>query len=113
MEAKETNLLRFLNRPMQLTIPIYQRTYSWKRKECETCEHCYGSPVEGPSGQGWDCIIDIECKDASSEFGDEAGSGPGIGQEGYVAPNIVAEAVNGVIKFFKGLFGGEEESLIE
>ena len=35
MEAKETNLLRFLNRPMQLTIPIYQRTYSWKRKECE------------------------------------------------------------------------------
>lgn len=35
MEAKETNFLRFLNRPMQLTIPIYQRTYSWKIKECE------------------------------------------------------------------------------
>jgi uncharacterized protein with ParB-like and HNH nuclease domain len=35
MEAKETNFLRFLNRPMQLTIPIYQRTYSWKLKECE------------------------------------------------------------------------------
>ena len=35
MEAKETNFLKFLNRPMQLTIPIYQRTYNWKIKECE------------------------------------------------------------------------------
>lgn len=35
MEAKETNFLKFLNRPMQLSIPIYQRTYSWKIKECE------------------------------------------------------------------------------
>lgn len=35
MEAKETNFLRFLNSPKQLVIPIYQRTYSWKQKECE------------------------------------------------------------------------------
>src|SRR3989338_5534109 len=35
MEAKETNFLRFLNSPKQLVIPIYQRTYSWKIKECE------------------------------------------------------------------------------
>src|SRR3989344_351925 len=35
MEAKETNFLRFLNSPKQLVIPIYQRTYSWKLKECE------------------------------------------------------------------------------
>lgn len=35
MEANETNFLRFLNKPMQLVIPIYQRTYSWKIKECE------------------------------------------------------------------------------
>lgn len=35
MEAKETNFLRFLNSPKQLVIPIYQRTYSWRLKECE------------------------------------------------------------------------------
>jgi len=35
MEAKETNFLKFLNSPKQLIIPIYQRTYSWKLKECE------------------------------------------------------------------------------
>ena len=80
-----------------------------KEKECETCEHCYGEPVMGASGEGWDCIVDVECADASSEFGDEPGEGPGIGQEGYVAPNIVAGAVDGVIKFFKGLFGGGGE----
>jgi hypothetical protein len=76
-----------------------------KEEACKTCEHCYGGPVEGASGQGWDCIIDVECKDASAEFGDEAGEGPGIGQEGYVATNFVAGAVDGGIKFFKGLFG--------
>jgi len=41
-----------------------------KEKECETCEYCYGEPVEGPSGQGWNCIVDVECKDASAEFGE-------------------------------------------
>lgn len=35
MEAKETNFLRFINSPKQLVIPIYQRTYNWKQKECE------------------------------------------------------------------------------
>jgi uncharacterized protein with ParB-like and HNH nuclease domain len=35
MEAKETNFLRFLNSPKQLVIPIYQRTYSWREKECK------------------------------------------------------------------------------
>ena len=35
MEAKETNFLRFLNSPKQLVIPVYQRTYSWRQKECE------------------------------------------------------------------------------
>jgi uncharacterized protein with ParB-like and HNH nuclease domain/predicted transport protein len=34
MKAEETNFLRFLNSPKQLIIPIYQRTYSWKEKEC-------------------------------------------------------------------------------
>ena len=64
------------------------------------CEHCYGKPIEGPSGQGWDCIIDIECADSSDEFGDEPGEGPGIGQEGFVSK---------IANFFKGLFGSVEE----
>ena len=55
-----------------------------KESECVTCEHCYGSPVMGDSGEGYECIVDIECLDASNEFGDDPGSGPGIGQEGYV-----------------------------
>ena len=85
------------------------------------CEHCYGEPIEGPSGQGWNCIIDVECKDASSEFGDEPGEGPGIGQEGYVANSeetletslneetVITENIFEEIgNFFKGLFGGAE-----
>ena len=81
-----------------------------KEKECDTCKHCYGGLIEGPSGEGWDCIINIECKDASSEFGDEAGEGPGIGQEGYVNKESVAERIGG---FFKGLFGGNKEKNVE
>jgi len=81
-----------------------------KEKECENCEHCYGGPVMGASGEGWDCIVDIECKDASSEFGDEPGEGPGIGQEGYVAPNPIAKTVDRTIKFFKRIFGGEKNN---
>jgi len=79
-----------------------------KEKDCETCEHCYGSPVTGPSGEGWDCIVDVECKDASGEFGDEAGTGPGIGQEGYEEPGVVGKVMEGIANFFKGLFGGGE-----
>lgn len=80
-----------------------------KQKECETCEYCYGEPVMGDSGEGWECITDVECKDATSEFGDEPGTGPGIGQEGFVAN--VGESIGNVFEkignFFKGLFGGE------
>ena len=35
MKAEETNFLKFLSGPKQLIIPIYQRTYSWRYKECE------------------------------------------------------------------------------
>jgi uncharacterized protein with ParB-like and HNH nuclease domain/predicted transport protein len=35
MKAEETNFLKFLSSPKQLLIPIYQRTYSWKIKECK------------------------------------------------------------------------------
>ena len=47
---------------------------SSKEKECATCEHCYGDIIKGPSGEGWECIVDVVCADASSEFGDDSGS---------------------------------------
>lgn len=83
-----------------------------KQKECETCEHCYGEPVMGDSGEGWECITDIECKDASSEFGDEPGTGPGIGQEGFVANvgEAIGNVFEGIGNFFKGLFSRGESS---
>ena len=34
MKATETNLLDFLKKSPQFTIPIYQRTYSWIEREC-------------------------------------------------------------------------------
>ncbi len=34
MKATETNFLNFLRKPAQFIIPIYQRTYSWKREQC-------------------------------------------------------------------------------
>jgi len=83
-----------------------------KENECASrCEHCYGSPVEGPSGQGWDCIVDVSCEDASDEFGDNAGSGPGVGEEGFVnvedsERGFVGKVFDGIGNFFKGLFGG-------
>ncbi|MCA0350986.1 MAG: DUF262 and DUF1524 domain-containing protein [Chloroflexi bacterium] len=35
MKAKETALFEFLNGTKQFVIPIYQRTYSWTREQCE------------------------------------------------------------------------------
>lgn len=35
MKATEANLLTFLRKSSQLTIPIYQRTYSWTQRECQ------------------------------------------------------------------------------
>ncbi len=35
MKAAEANLLSFLRNPQQFTIPIYQRTYSWRQAECQ------------------------------------------------------------------------------
>ena len=75
-----------------------------KEKACETCEHCYGEPIMGPSGQGWDCIVDVECLDASTEFGDDPGEGDDSFEEGHEEPGIVFEEIG---NFFKGLFGGE------
>ncbi len=77
-----------------------------KEAECQTCEHCYGEIIEGPSGQGWDCIIDVVCADASSEFGDDAGTGPGIGQEGFIAKTgeTIGNVFEGIGNFFSGIF---------
>jgi len=83
-----------------------------KENECiDKCEHCYGAPVEGPSGEGWDCIVDVKCGDASSEFGDEPGEGPGIGQEGFIAKTgeAVGNVFEGIGNFFSRLFGGGDE----
>jgi len=58
----------------------------WTEKEnvCYAqCEHCYGEPVRGPSGQGWECTVDIKCADASAEFGDDAGTGEDSWEEGH------------------------------
>lgn len=83
-----------------------------KQKECEICEHCYSEPIMGDSGEGWECIVSVECKDASSEFGDEPGTGPGLGQEGFVGNvgEAIGNVFEGIGNFFKGLFGGEEGS---
>ena len=35
MKATEAKLLEFLKKSPQFVIPIYQRTYSWKEKECQ------------------------------------------------------------------------------
>jgi uncharacterized protein with ParB-like and HNH nuclease domain len=35
MQAKQINFLQFLQGVKQFVIPIYQRTYSWKKGECE------------------------------------------------------------------------------
>lgn len=35
MEARQTKLLDFIKNAPQFAVPIYQRTYSWKEKQCE------------------------------------------------------------------------------
>jgi hypothetical protein len=76
------------------------------KKVCNTCEHCYGKPVMGDSGEGYECIVKIECADASSEFGDDAGTGPGVGQEGFVAKvgDAIGNVFEGIGDFFGNIF---------
>lgn len=82
-----------------------------KKSECNTCPHCYGEPVMGDSGEGYQCIVGIVCKDASAMFGDDPGTGEGI------ATSIVgriSEGVGNVFEsigdFFTGIFGGESRA---
>lgn len=75
-----------------------------KENQCTSkCEHCYGETVMGPSGQGWDCIVDVKCMDATGEFGDNPGEGPGIDSEEN--EKIVTNFFESVGNFFKGIFG--------
>jgi hypothetical protein len=58
----------------------------------------------GDSGEGWECIVDVECKDATAEWGDEPGEGAGI----------IAKAwdtiINDNVIRIKNFFTGEKES---
>ncbi|MDI3545037.1 MAG: hypothetical protein PWQ43_631 [Rikenellaceae bacterium] len=53
MKATEANLLEFIKRSNQFSIPIYQRLYSWTEKECERL---------------WDDIITTGSKNIPSHF---------------------------------------------
>ena len=70
---------------------------------CITCEHCYGEPIMGDSGEGWECIVNVECKDATNEFGDE----PGVGE---AITEAVSNTFEGIVNFFSGILGNTEES---
>lgn len=87
-----------------------------KKRACKTCEHCYGEPKVGDSGEGYECIVDVECKDASSEFGDDPGTGEGIA-ESEPKERIterMGKAVGNVLEsigdFFRWIFGAEEKT---
>lgn len=53
MKATEANLLEFIKKSNQFSIPIYQRLYSWTENECERL---------------WDDIISTGSKDIPSHF---------------------------------------------
>lgn len=90
-----------------------------KKSECNTCEHCYGEPIMGDSGEGYECIVNVECKDASAMFGDDPGTGEGIpltevseNSEGGITSRI-SEGIGNVFEsignFFSGIFGSKNE----
>ncbi len=76
-----------------------------KKSDCKTCDNCYGSPIMGDSGEGYQCIVDVSCQDSSLEFGDNPGEGEGIIAN---VGEAIGDFFGGIGKFFKGLFGGGE-----
>ncbi len=62
---------------------LTEKQWEEREKSCRTCEHCYGEPIEGPSGDGYNCIIDARCFDASGEWGDDPGTGPDSWEPGH------------------------------
>jgi len=71
------------------------------KSACNTCEHCYGKPVMGDSGEGYECIVGIDCADASGEFGDTPGTEEGIASQAGEAIGNVIESIG---NFFSGIF---------
>lgn len=53
MEATQANLMKFIKKSDQFSIPIYQRLYSWTEKECERL---------------WDDIMNVGSNDVPSHF---------------------------------------------
>ncbi|HOB27259.1 MAG TPA: DUF262 and DUF1524 domain-containing protein [Bacteroidales bacterium] len=53
MEATEANLMKFIKKSDQFSIPIYQRLYSWTEKECERL---------------WDDIMNVGSNNVPSHF---------------------------------------------
>lgn len=53
MKATEANLLEFIKKSNQFSIPIYQRLYSWTEKECERL---------------WDDIMNVGSNNVPSHF---------------------------------------------
>ena len=53
MKATEANLLEFIKKSNQFSIPIYQRLYSWTEKEC---------------GRLWNDIMTVGSKNIPSHF---------------------------------------------
>lgn len=87
-----------------------------KKRACETCEHCYGEPKMGDSGEGYECIINVECKDASSEFGDDPGTGEEIAYSGKRAGiteevgNAIGNVWESIGNLFRGIFSSQREA---
>ncbi|MBS3091354.1 hypothetical protein J4217_02810 [Candidatus Pacearchaeota archaeon] len=75
------------------------------KSACNTCEHCYEKPIMGDSGEGYECIVSIECADASAEFGDNPGTGSGVitAKIGDAIGNVFESIGN----FFSGFFNNE------
>ncbi|MFY9418755.1 MAG: DUF262 domain-containing protein, partial [Bacteroidales bacterium] len=53
MEATQANLMKFIKKSDQFSIPIYQRLYSWTEKECERL---------------WDDIMNVGSNNVPSHF---------------------------------------------
>ena len=75
-----------------------------KEQECmNSGEHMEAQVVKGDSGEGYECAVDIECIDRSSEFGDEPAITGGVVKEseGFFTK---------IINWFKLLFSGSKSA---
>ncbi|MEK6885367.1 MAG: hypothetical protein AABX17_00185 [Nanoarchaeota archaeon] len=77
------------------------------KSTCNTCEKCYGKPIMGDSGEGYECIVGIECADASAEFGDNPGIGEGIAKVFSNVGEAIGNTFEAIGDFFSNIFSGE------